>query len=93
MRAACLHKRELGEQSMGNCRAYRAIADNCPANRRLQEPRVPCSSRFHSSARPDPFSDAVRGVVLSKPQHQINFKTDRRTALLELLNDGKFAAR
>jgi hypothetical protein len=23
MRAACMHKRELGEQGMGNCRAYR----------------------------------------------------------------------
>ena len=23
MRAACMHKREMGEQGMGNCRAYR----------------------------------------------------------------------
>jgi len=23
MRAACMHKRELGEEGMGNCRAYR----------------------------------------------------------------------
>lgn len=25
MRAACMHKRELGEQGMGNCRRYREM--------------------------------------------------------------------
>jgi hypothetical protein len=25
LRAACMHKEELGEQGMGNCRRYRAI--------------------------------------------------------------------
>jgi hypothetical protein len=25
MRAACMHKEELGEQGMGNCRRYREL--------------------------------------------------------------------
>jgi hypothetical protein len=27
MRAACMHKQELGEQGMGNCRRYRELCD------------------------------------------------------------------